>query len=55
MKWNRLTNLPDKKFKALVIKMLTRFERKTDELRENFKKEKVKKKKPFRVEYNKLN
>lgn len=33
-----LINLPDKEFKAMVIKMLTRFEKRMDELREDFNK-----------------
>ena len=36
---NETNNLPDKEFKALIIRMLTELEGKTDECSENFKKE----------------
>ena len=34
-----INNLPDKEFKIMVIKILTRLETRADELSENFKKE----------------
>ena len=34
-----ISNQPDKEFKAIVIKMLIRVERRVDELSENFNKE----------------
>lgn len=35
----KLTNLPDKECKSIVILMLTRLERRMDELKEDFNKE----------------
>lgn len=37
----QLSNLPDKGFKTVVIKMPSRLERRMDELREDFNKEKI--------------
>ena len=50
----QINNLPDKEFKALIIRMLTELQSITDECSENFKKElETIKKEPVRTEeYN---
>ena len=45
-----ISNQPDKEFKAIVIKMLIRVERRVDELSENFNKEIENSKEPVRAE-----
>lgn len=35
----KISNQPDEEFKVMIIKMLTKLERKVDELRQNFNKQ----------------
>ena len=50
-KEKKTSNLPDKEFKVMVIKMLTKYRRKMEEHSENFNKEKENiKKEPIRAE-----